>query len=158
VIDLVTINEKAPDFTLMGSDNKEHSLKDYLGKKVILYFYPRDNTAGCTLEAESFRDQSETLQGENAVIIGVSRDSLDSHEKFISKLDLPFVLLSDEDSKVCTLYDVLKEKNMYGKKSIGIARSTFIIDEEGIVIYENRKVKAEGHAEEIVEFLKDKTK
>jgi len=155
---LVTINEKAPDFTLMGSDNKEHSLKDYLGKKVILYFYPRDNTAGCTLEAESFRDQSETLQGENAVIIGVSRDSLDSHEKFISKLDLPFVLLSDEDSKVCSLYDVLKEKNTYGKKSIGIARSTFIIDEEGIVIYENRKVKAEGHAEEIVEFLKDKTK
>ena len=155
---MVTINEKAPDFTLMGSDNKEHSLKDYLGKKVILYFYPRDNTAGCTLEAESFRDQSETLQGENAVIIGVSRDSLDSHEKFITKLNLPFVLLSDEDSKVCTLYDVLKEKNMYGKKSIGIARSTFIIDEEGIVIYENRKVKAEGHAEEIVEFLKDKTK
>ena len=155
---MVTINEKAPDFTLMGSDNKEHSLKDYLGKKVILYFYPRDNTAGCTLEAESFRDQSETLQGENAVIIGVSRDSLDSHEKFISKLNLPFVLLSDEDSKVCTLYDVLKEKNMYGKKSIGIARSTFIIDEEGIVIYENRKVKADGHAEEIVEFLKDKTK
>lgn len=155
---MVTVNEKAPDFTLMGSDNKEHSLKDYLGKKVILYFYPRDNTAGCTLEAESFRDQSETLQGENAVIIGVSRDSLDSHEKFITKLNLPFVLLSDEDSKVCTLYDVLKEKNMYGKKSIGIARSTFIIDEEGIVIYENRKVKAEGHAEEIVEFLKDKTK
>jgi len=155
---LVTINEKAPDFTLMGSDNKEHSLKDYLGKKVILYFYPRDNTAGCTLEAESFRDQNETLQGENAVIIGVSRDSLDSHEKFINKLDLPFVLLSDEDSKVCNLYDVLKEKNTYGKKSIGIARSTFIIDEEGIVIYENRKVKADGHAEEIVEFLKDKTK
>ena len=104
---MVTVKEKAPDFTLMGSDNKEHSLKDYLGKKVILYFYPRDNTAGCTLEAESFRDQSETLQGENAVIIGVSRDSLDSHDKFITKLNLPFVLLSDEDSKVCTLYDVL---------------------------------------------------
>lgn len=155
---MIKMNEKAPDFTLMGSDNKEHSLKDYLGKKVILYFYPRDNTAGCTLEAESFRDQNETLQGENAVIIGVSRDSLDSHDKFISKLDLPFVLLSDGDSEVCTLYDVLKEKNTYGKKSIGIARSTFIIDEEGIVIYENRKVKAEGHAEEIVEFLKDKTK
>lgn len=155
---MVKLNEKAPDFTLMGSDNKEHSPKDYLGKKVILYFYPRDNTAGCTLEAESFRDQNETLQGENAVIIGVSRDSLDSHDKFISKLDLPFVLLSDEDSKVCTLYDVLKEKNMYGKKSIGIERSTFIIDEEGIVIYENRKVKADGHAAEIVKFLKDKEK
>lgn len=155
---MIKLNEKAPDFTLMGSDNNAHSLKDYLGKKVILYFYPRDNTPGCTLEAESFRDHNETLQGENAVIIGVSRDSLISHDKFINKLDLPFVLLSDEESTVCTLYDVLKEKNLYGKKSIGIQRSTFVIDEEGLIIYENRKVKAEGHAEEIVEFLKSKTK
>jgi peroxiredoxin Q/BCP len=123
---------------------------------VILYFYPRDNTPGCTLEAESFRDNNETLKGQNAVIIGVSRDDLASHDKFITKLDLPFVLLSDEDSEVTTLYDVLKEKNMYGKKSIGIQRSTFIIDEEGILIYENRKVKAEGHAEEIIEFLKSR--
>ena len=152
------LHEKAPDFTLMGSDNQKHALSDYRGKKVILYFYPRDNTPGCTLEAESFRDHNDAFHDENAVVIGVSRDSLESHDKFITKLDLPFVLLSDEDSEVCTLYDVLKEKNMYGKKSIGIQRSTFIIDEEGIVIYENRKVKAEGHAEEIVEFLKDKTK
>lgn len=148
--------EKAPDFTLKGSDDKNHSLSDYKGKKVILYFYPRDNTPGCTLEAESFRDNNETLKGQNAVIIGVSRDDLASHDKFITKLDLPFVLLSDEDSEVTTLYDVLKEKNMYGKKSIGIQRSTFIIDEEGILIYENRKVKAEGHAEEIIEFLKSR--
>jgi peroxiredoxin Q/BCP len=152
---MTELNKKAPDFTLMGSDRKEHSLHDYLGKKVILYFYPRDNTPGCTLEAEEFRDKSDTLSGENAVILGISRDSLDSHDKFIEKLDLPFTLLSDEDSTVCTLYDVLKEKNLYGKKSIGIQRSTFIIDEEGILIYENRKVKAEGHAEEITGFIKE---
>lgn len=152
---MIKLHEKAPDFKLMGSDGKEHSLSDYLGKKVILYFYPRDNTPGCTLEAESFRDHNDDLLKENAVILGVSRDSLDSHDKFIEKLGLPFVLLADEDSTVCTLYDVLKEKNMYGKKSIGIARSTFIIDEEGIVIYENRKVKAEGHGEEIRDFLQE---
>ncbi|MFH5837049.1 peroxiredoxin [Proteiniclasticum sp. C24MP] len=153
---MVKLHEKAPDFTLMGSDNKKHSLSDYKGRKVILYFYPRDNTPGCTLEAESFRDHNEAIRDENAVIIGVSRDSLASHDKFITKLDLPFVLLSDEDSEASALYDVLTEKNMYGKKSIGIQRSTFIIDEEGIVIYENRKVKAEGHAEEIIEFLKNR--
>lgn len=152
---MIKLHEKAPDFKLMGSDGKEHSLSDYRGKKVILYFYPRDNTPGCTLEAESFRDHNDDLLKENAVILGVSRDSLDSHDKFIEKLGLPFVLLADEDSTVCTLYDVLKEKNMYGKKSIGIARSTFIIDEEGIVIYENRKVKAEGHGEEIRDFLQE---
>jgi peroxiredoxin Q/BCP len=152
---MIKLHEKAPDFKLMGSDGKEHSLSDYRGKKVILYFYPRDNTPGCTLEAESFRDHNDDLLKENAVILGVSRDSLDSHDKFIEKLGLPFVLLADEDSTVCTLYDVLKEKNMYGKKSIGIARSTFIIDEEGNVIYENRKVKAEGHGEEIRDFLQE---
>lgn len=151
---MIKLNEKAPDFTLKGSDGKEHSLSDYLGKKVILYFYPRDNTPGCTLEAESFRDNNEEFSKENAVVLGISRDTLDAHDKFIDKLGLPFVLLSDEESTACTLYDVLKEKNMYGKKSIGIARSTFIIDETGVIIYENRKVKAEGHGEEIRDFLK----
>lgn len=150
---MVKLKEKAPNFTLMGSDGKEHSLSEYLGKKVILYFYPRDNTPGCTLEAESFRDNHDDYQKENAVVLGISRDTLDSHDKFIDKLGLPFVLLSDAESTVCTLYDVLKEKNMYGKKSIGIARSTFIIDEKGTIIYENRKVKAEGHGEEIRDFL-----
>lgn len=152
---MINLNEKAPDFKLMGSDGKEHSLSQYLGKKVILYFYPRDNTPGCTLEAESFRDHNDGLLKENAIVLGISRDTLESHDKFIDKLALPFVLLSDEESTVCTLYDVLKEKNMYGKKSIGIARSTFIVDEEGILIYENRKVKAEEHGEEILTFLKE---
>lgn len=151
---MVELNKKAPDFTLVGSDKKQHALSDYQGRKVILYFYPKDNTPGCSIEAEGFRDSNESLKDFNAVVLGVSRDSLSAHDKFIEKLDIPFTLLSDEDSRVCELYDVLKEKNMYGKKSIGIQRSTFIIDEEGLVIYENRKVKAEGHAEEVLDFLK----
>jgi peroxiredoxin Q/BCP len=153
---MITLHQPAPNFTLMGSDNKEHALSDYKGSLVVLYFYPRDNTPGCTLEAEGFRDHHDTLSSLKATVLGISRDSLGSHDKFIEKFRLPFLLLSDEESKVCELYDVLKEKNMYGKKSIGIQRSTFILDEEGIVIYENRKVKPEGHAEEILEFLKNR--
>lgn len=153
---MITLNQPAPDFTLMGSDKKEHALSDYRGSLVVLYFYPRDNTPGCTLEAEGFRDHHDTLSGLKATVLGISRDTLGSHDKFIEKFQLPFLLLSDEESKVCELYDVLKEKNMYGKKSIGIQRSTFIIDEDGIVIYENRKVKPEGHVEEILEFLKNR--
>ena len=150
---MVKLNEKAPNFTLMGSDGKEHSLSEYLGKKVILYFYPRDNTPGCTLEAESFRDNHDDYQKENAVVLGISRDTLDSHDKFIDKLGLPFVLLSDAESTVCTLYDVLKEKNMYGKKVMGIERSTFIFH-DGKLVKEYRKVKAAGHAEQVLEDLK----
>lgn len=152
---MVELNKMAPDFTLMGSDKKEYSLSDYRGKKVILYFYPKDNTPGCSTEACSFRDNYESLKDLNATVIGVSRDSLSSHDKFIEKLDIPFILLSDEESKVCDLYDVIKEKTMFGKKSMGIQRSTFIIDEDGKIIYENRKVKADGHSEEILAFLKE---
>ncbi|SHJ80820.1 peroxiredoxin Q/BCP [Clostridium amylolyticum] len=144
----------APDFTLSGSDGKEHSLKDYRGKKVILYFYPKDNTPGCTNEAIAFKENTENLSGLNAVVLGVSRDSLASHEKFINKFGLPFVLLSDAESQVCELYGVLKEKNMFGKKSIGIERSTFVIDEEGKVIKEFRKVKVDGHINEVLEAVK----
>ncbi len=144
----------APDFTLPGSDGKDHSLKDYKGKKVILYFYPKDNTPGCTREAIAFKENTEALEKSNAVIIGISRDSIASHDRFIQKFDLPFVLLSDENSKACELYGVLKEKNMFGKKSIGIERSTFIIDEKGILIKEYRKVKVDPHIGEILEFLK----
>ncbi|WP_040213687.1 thioredoxin-dependent thiol peroxidase [Clostridium polynesiense] len=144
----------APDFTLPGSDGKDHSLTDYRGKKVILYFYPKDNTPGCTTEAIGFKENNENLSGLNAVVLGVSRDSLASHEKFITKFGLPFVLLSDTDSEVCELYGVLKEKNMFGKKSIGIERSTFIIDEEGKVIKEFRKVKVKDHMAEVLEAVK----
>lgn len=140
---------KAPDFSLIGSDKKEHKLSDYLGKKVILYFYPRDNTPGCTKEAIAFKDSFQEFIDKNTIILGVSRDSLASHDKFITKHELPFILLSDENEEVCKLYDVLKEKNLYGKKSIGIERSTFIINEEGIISKIYRKVKVVNHIETI---------
>lgn len=147
-------NSAAPDFSLFGSDGKEHRLSDYRGKKVILYFYPKDNTAGCSKEACSFRDNIEIVDDLNAVILGVSRDSLKSHDKFIDKFNLPFILLSDEEEKVCKLYDVIKEKNMYGRRYMGIERSTFIIDESGILKKIFRKVKVTGHIEQVIESLK----
>lgn len=140
---------KAPNFTLMGSDEKEHSLSDYLGRKVILYFYPRDNTPGCSREAEAFRDAFETLDAQNAVILGISRDTIASHNKFIAKYNLPFVLLSDRAETVCKLYDVLKEKTLYGRTSIGVERSTFLINEEGVLTKIYRKVKVAGHVDDV---------
>lgn len=147
------IGKLAPDFTLMGSDGKEHKLSDFRGKKIILYFYPKDNTPGCTTEACDFRDNISPITDLNAIVIGISKDNLASHNRFIDKFNLPFLLLSDEDKAVCGLYDVIKEKNMYGKKVLGIERSTFIIDEEGILIKEYRKVKVKGHVEEILKEL-----
>lgn len=144
----------APEFSLMGSDGKEHKLSDYIGKKVVLYFYPKDNTAGCSKEACSFRDNIKTVTDLNAVVLGISKDSLKSHDKFIEKFNLPFVLLSDEEEKVCKLYDVIKEKNMYGRKYMGIERSTFVIDEDGILKKVFRKVKVNGHIEKVIESLK----
>jgi len=144
----------APEFSLMGSDGKEHKLSDYIGKKVVIYFYPKDNTAGCSKEACSFRDNIRTVTDLNAVVLGISKDSLKSHDKFIEKFNLPFVLLSDEEEKVCKLYDVIKEKNMYGRKYMGIERSTFVIDEDGILKKVFRKVKVNGHIEKVIESLK----
>jgi len=141
---------KAPDFKLMGSDDKEHSLSDYLGKKVILYFYPKDNTPGCTIEANDFSDNIERIENLNTVVLGISRDPLSSHKNFCNKYSLAFTLLSDEDETVCKIYDVIKEKNMYGKKTIGIERSTFIIDEQGIIKKIFRKVKVDGHIENVI--------
>lgn len=150
---MLTIGNLAPDFTLMGSDNKEHKLSDFRGKKVILYFYPKDNTPGCTTEACDFRDNITTISNKNAIVIGISKDSLKAHDKFITKFELPFLLLSDEEKVVCELYDVIKEKNMYGKKVLGIERSTFIIDEEGILVKEYRKVKVKEHVNQIISEL-----
>ncbi|WP_446899677.1 peroxiredoxin [Clostridium sp. LBM24168] len=147
----IEVGNKAPDFTLIGSDRKEHRLSDYIGKKVILYFYSKDNTPGCSKEACLFRDNIDTLNDLNAVVLGVSRDSLDSHDKFIYKLNIPFILLSDPDEKVCNLYGVIKEKNMFGKKKLGIERSTFIIDENGVLKKIYRKVKVDGHVDKILE-------
>lgn len=150
---MIEINCAVPDFTLMGSDNQEHKLSQYRGKKVILYFYPRDNTPGCSTEACNFRDSNDVFINKNAIIIGISRDSLKSHTKFIEKFNLSFILLSDEKEEVCNLFNVIKEKNMYGKKVFGIERSTFIINEEGILIKEYRKVKVKDHVSTVLKDL-----
>lgn len=150
---MIEINCAVPDFTLIGSDNQEHKLSQYRGKKVILYFYPRDNTPGCSTEACNFRDSNDVFINKNAIIIGISRDSLKSHTKFIEKFNLPFILLSDEKEEVCNLFNVIKEKNMYGKKVFGIERSTFIINEEGILVKEYRKVKVKDHVSTVLKNL-----
>lgn len=150
---MIEINCAVPDFTLMGSDNQEHKLSQYRGKKVILYFYPRDNTPSCSTEACNFRDSNNVFINKNAIIIGISRDSLKSHTKFIEKFNLPFILLSDEKEEVCNLFNVIKEKNMYGKKVFGIERSTFIINEEGILVKEYRKVKVKDHVSTVLKDL-----
>lgn len=148
---------EAPDFTLPGTDNQNHTLSHYKGKNIVLYFYPKDNTAGCTKEAEAFRDHHSSLNKLNTIVLGISRDSIKSHNRFIDKLKLPFILLSDENEKVCSLYNVLKEKKLYEKTSIGIERSTFIIDEKGVLIRIYRKVRVKEHVPNVITFL-DKSK
>ncbi|AST56274.1 alkyl hydroperoxide reductase [Thermoanaerobacterium thermosaccharolyticum] len=150
---MIELEKEAPDFTLKSSDGNDVSLSDFKGKKVVLYFYPKDNTPGCTKEACQFRDNINTVKNKDAVILGVSLDDIESHKKFIEKFNLPFILLSDSDAKVSTEYGVYKEKNMYGKKKMGIERSTFIIDKKGIVKKIFRKVKVDGHVDEILEVL-----
>ncbi|WHE07946.1 thioredoxin-dependent thiol peroxidase [Thermoanaerobacterium thermosaccharolyticum] len=150
---MIELEKEAPDFTLKSSDGNDVSLSDFKGKKVVLYFYPKDNTPGCTKEACQFRDNINTVENKEAVILGVSLDDIESHKKFIEKFNLPFILLSDPDAKVSTEYGVYKEKNMYGKKKMGIERSTFIIDKKGIVKKIFRKVKVDGHVDEILEVL-----
>ena len=145
--------DQAPDFNIMGDDGKNYKLSSFRGKKVVLYFYPKDDTPGCTTEACSFRDTMPDIDGRNAVIIGVSRDSIESHKKFKSKYGLNFLLLSDEDSDVCGKYEVLKEKNMYGKKSIGVERNTFIIDEKGTIVKIFTGVTPDGHGREVMQFI-----
>ncbi len=148
--------KKAPMFTLEGSDGKKHSIKDYAGKKVVIYFYPRDNTPGCTKESCGFRDLNKDLADLNTVVLGVSKDSLKSHDKFIGDFNLPFVLLSDPDKKMMEKYGAFGEKVLYGKISIGTIRSTVIIDEQGTIIKHWRKVpKAEAHPARVLEVLKN---
>jgi peroxiredoxin Q/BCP len=150
---MVTEGKKAPAFTLPDQEGKSVSLKDFKGKKLILYFYPKDNTPGCTIEACSFRDNIGRISREKAYIVGVSADSIQSHQKFSRRFELPFILLSDESKEVVKLYGVWKEKNMYGIKFKGIERSTFVIDEKGIVTHVFRKVKVKGHVDELLEVL-----
>ena len=143
---MVDVGDKAPDFTLKADEGKDVSLRDYVGKKVVLYFYPKDGTPGCTTEAREFRDIVGKFEIKNAVILGVSKDSVESHQKFKKSNNLPFTLLSDPDGKVLNAYDVWKKKTLYGKTFMGIERSTFLIDEKGVLQKVYRKVKPEGHA------------
>lgn len=153
---LPVIGKPAPDFTLPSTDGGNVTLKQYKGKKtVILYFYPKDETPGCTREACDLRDHSAEIESRGTVILGVSTDPLESHMKFREKHKLPFPLLSDEDAAVSKLYGVYKQKNVYGKKSMGIERTTFVIDRTGRIATIYPKVKVEGHVQELLSFLGD---
>jgi len=148
------VKEKAPEFTLLDENGKSVSLTDYRGKNVVVYFYPRADTPGCTIEACGFRDAYSKIQKAGAVVAGISPDQPAALKKFKEKYDLPFTLLSDPDKKVAGVFDVVKEKNMYGKKVMGIERTTFLIDPQGRVAHVFPKVKADGHAEEVLAALK----
>ena len=144
---------KAPDFTLADNEGNKVSLSDFLGKKVVLYFYPKDNTPGCTRQACAFAAAYEGFKGKNTVVIGISKDSTESHRKFAEKYNLPFILLADTELTAIKAYDVWQEKKLYGKVSMGVVRSTYIIDEKGIIEKVMPKVKPDTNASEILEYL-----
>jgi len=148
------INDKAPDFTLPDQDGNKVSLKEFRGKTVVLYFYPRANTPGCTIESCEFRDEYGKFKKQGFVLLGISPDTPQAEKKFADKYSLPFPLLGDADKKVAIAYGVLKEKNMYGKKVMGVARTTFIIGPDGKIQHIYEKVKPEGHAKEVLAGLK----
>lgn len=152
---MIEEGKKAPAITLNDQDGKKVSLNDFKGKNIILYFYPKDNTSGCTLEACNFRDDFPKLGNMKAIILGVSPDSVESHKKFAEKYNLPFRLLSDEKKSILKEYGVWKEKSMYGRKYMGVERSTFVIDETGKVRKIFRKVKVSDHNKEVMEVLKE---
>jgi len=154
----VTINDIAPAFTLPDQNGKEVSLKDFRDNYVVLYFYPRADTPGCTVEACEFRDAYKKIERTGAVILGISPDTPKAQKKFEEKYTLPFTLLADADKKVCNLYGMMQEKNMYGKKVMGVARTTFIIGPDGKVKHIFRKVKPQGHAAEVLDYLKSAMK
>ena len=147
------LNMTVPDFSAEMTGGHGFRLSEHRGKKVVLYFYPKDNTPGCTAESLQFRDLYPKFQKASTEIIGISRDSIRSHDGFKSKLDLPFELISDADEAVCTMFDVIVMKSMYGKKVRGIERSTFIIDAAGKIVKEWRGVKVPGHVDEVLEFV-----
>ena len=146
---------RAPDFTLPANNGQQASLKDFYGKKnVVLYFYPKDDTSGCTVEACGFRDKIKNIESQDAIVLGVSPDAIQSHEKFIKKLGLPFLLLSDIQKKMLEDYGVWVEKSMYGRKYMGVQRTTFVIDKTGKIAKIFEKVKPQGHNDEVLEALK----
>ena len=150
---MLEIGAKAPDFTLFDKDGNSVSLSDFLGKKVVLYFYPKDNTPGCTRQACAFAASYEALKSLDAVVIGVSKDSVASHVKFAEKYDLPFILLSDPELQAIEPYGVWQEKKMCGKTCMGVVRTTFIIDENGMIEHVMPKVKPDTNAQEILDYL-----
>ena len=152
----ISIGQPVADFSVPATGNRTLSLSQYRGHFVVLYFYPKDNTPGCTTESQAFRDRHDEFETLGAVVLGVSRDGVKSHENFRAKHALPFDLLSDKDQTLCRQFDVLKEKNMYGKKVLGIERSTFLIDPEGVLQREWRKVKVDGHVAEVLAALRER--
>ena len=146
---------KAPSFLALVDENKELSLDNFQGSYLVIYFYPKDKTSGCTIESQDFRDYKNKFSKKNCKIVGVSRDSIKSHKSFIDKESLNFPLLSDPDETMCNAYGVMKEKSMYGRKYMGIERSTFLISPDGLLIKEWRGVKVPGHVEEVYKFLSE---
>ncbi|OFX26838.1 MAG: hypothetical protein A2Z07_01005 [Armatimonadetes bacterium RBG_16_67_12] len=150
---MLKVGEQAPDFVSMTDTGTTVSLAGFRGKKVVLFFYPRDDTPGCTKEACSFRDQHQVILDQGAVVLGVSTDGVDSHVKFKEKYHLPFPLISDESRAIVTAYDVWKEKSLYGKTYMGTERTTFVLDEQGVITHVFPKVRVDGHVEEVLAAL-----
>lgn len=148
------IGKKVPAFTLPATGDQDISLSDLKGKNIVIYFYPKDSTPGCTREGQDFRDNIAKFRRNKTVVLGVSRDSIKSHENFKDKQEFPFELLSDKDEELCKIFDVIKMKNMYGKKVRGIERSTFLINGKGVLKQEWRKVKVDGHVDEVLEAVR----
>jgi peroxiredoxin Q/BCP len=151
---MLDINDKAPDFTVPDQNGKEVSLKELRGNFVVLFFYPRADTPGCTIEACEFRDSYKRIQKTGAVLLGISPDTSKAQKKFEEKFILPFTLLADADKRICNAFGVIQEKNMYGKKVMGVARTTFVIGPDGKITHVFHKVKPQGHADEVLEYLK----
>ncbi|RED63086.1 thioredoxin-dependent thiol peroxidase [Cohnella lupini] len=150
---ILKIGQPAPDFELPATNGKSVRLSDYCGRKVVIYFYPKDMTPACTQQSCDFRDANATFGESNAIILGISTNDLKSHHKFIAKYELPFLLLADPEHEVCELYGVWQEKKLYGKTYMGIVRSTFLIDEAGMLIQEWRNIKVKGHVENVKQAL-----
>jgi len=151
----VILGKKVKDFELPATSDQTFKLSDYKGKNVVLYFYPKDSTSGCTQEGQDVRDNHLKFKRRNTIVLGISRDSIKSHENFRAKQGFKFDLLSDTDELACKMFDVIKMKNMYGKKVKGIERSTFLIDDKGVLRKEWRKVKVDGHIDELLQAIKD---
>ena len=152
---MLNVNTKAPDFSLKDKDGNTVRLSDFLGKKVVIYFYPKDNTPGCTRQACAFRDNFDGFKEKDVVVIGISKDSEKSHVNFVAKYELPFILLSDPELEAIQAYDVWQEKKLYGKVSMGVVRSTYIIDENGMIEKVYAKAKPDTNASEILDFLNE---